>query len=147
MEHPLTTTGSFITTIRSQAKKFKNFVCSLQEQLKRNDNIKASININEDKVYLSMGGGAGVAAASIVLLTHVDLFARVSIFSKACPWSAGTGTVVIAVHVGALVLHIRGYHPSKKNILVRPHTWQGPCPLLERHSSWSTQLCPSSLRS
>ena len=55
-----------------------------------------------------MGGGAGVAAASVVLLAHVDLLARVPVFCKTCPRPAGAGTVVVTVHVGALVLHIRG---------------------------------------
>ena len=55
-----------------------------------------------------MGGGAGVAAASVVLLAHVDLLARVPVFSKTCPGPAGAGTVVVTVHVGALVLYIKG---------------------------------------
>ena len=60
------------------------------------------------EVDLSMGGGAGVAAASVVLLAHVDLLARVPVFSKTCPGPAGAGTVVVTVHVGALVLYIKG---------------------------------------
>ena len=66
-----------------------------------------------------MGGGAGVAAASVVLRTHVDLLARVSVFCKTCPRPAGAGTVVVTVHVGALVLHIKGLSILVCNFVVQ----------------------------
>ena len=47
-----------------------------------------------------------MAAASVVLFTHVDLFAGVPVFCKTCTGTAGAGTVVVTVHVGALVLQI-----------------------------------------